>query len=354
MGIMPRRTKQKLGPVRAARSIAGGKSKRQVYADFRHLVSLETVVKQLKTRAARRKAAELSKPAPSDSQAPAVNSSTVEPEPTREDSIAKNGNGSEPVSSSVLLLVDQRISMFYGSKQKTKSVAAAEAAAFVAWREFKHHNPVGALVFNDRRIAEVWPGCSRVQIMLILHDVLNQNHSLSKTIHRSNSGMLNQALRRAQTLAGRVFRTVLITDGAGSDEETGSLLVNIARQHQLIMVRVYDPGQVRPCNSGSFITDGHNAWQNLAGSHLASTAIATIPINAGGDVSRQLRQNGFVRLFASRDHGTDRGGQQTDRVQNESSRTNALAGANEMERGVTGTSVPSSSPVPAKSQLLCA
>lgn len=351
---MRRRTKQKLGPVRAARSIAGKKSKRQMYADFRQLVSLETVVKQLKTRSARRKLADLSKPMSSDSPPPALDSFAFPPGAAREDSISKNGNASAPVLSSVLLVVDQRISMFYGSKQKTKSVVAAEAAAFAAWREFKHHNPVGALVFNDRRIVELWPGCSRVQIMLILHDVLNQNHGLSNSIRRSNSGMLNQSLRRAQTVAGRNFRTVLITDGAGSDEETGSLMVNIARQNQLIMLRVYDPGQVGPCNSGSFISDGESACQNLIGSHLAANGIATIPVNTCGDVSRQLRQGGFVRLFAGHERGTQQRGQPTAQAQEESSRACTLAGRSEVERAAAGTCVPPSSSAPEKPQLLCA
>lgn len=348
---MPRLTKRKLGPVCVSRSIAGSKSKRQVYADFRHLVSLEVVVNQIKTR---RKVPGLAKPMPLDSQAPALDSTSLRPEPIREDSTAKNGNGSIPVSSNVLLLVDQRISMFYGSKQKMKSVVAAEAAAFAAWREFKQHNPVGALVFNDRRIVELCPGCGRVQIMLILHDVLNQNHSLSNTTRRSNSGMLNEALRRAQRLAGGNFRTVLISDGAGCDAETRTLLVNIARQNQLIMVHVYDPCQVGPCNSGSFIANGFAGCQSLIGSHLDSNGISTISINTSGDVNRQLRKGGFARLFAPQGHGPARPGQPTAHVQKESSRTSALAGAGESEQGVTGTCVPPSSSAPEKPQLLCA
>lgn len=351
---MQRRTKQKLGPVRASRSIAGSKSKRQAYADFRYLVSLETVVKQLKTRLARRKIAELSKPTSSDSQAPALHSPAFQVELAREDSIAKNESASVSVSSSVLLVVDQRISMFYGSKQKTKSVVAAEAAAFVAWREFKHHNAVATLIFNDRGIVELWPGCSRVQIMLILHDLLNQNHSLSNTIRRSSSGMLNQALRRAQALVGSNFRTVLVSDGAGSDEQTASLLVNIARQNQLIMFRVYDPGQVGPGNIGSFIADGYSACQNLIESHPSSNGIAVIPLNTCGDVSRQIRRAGFVRLFAAHDHRRGLREQPTAPAQNQSSRRNTLVGATKMEPAGAGTCVPPSSSSPEKPQLLCA
>ena len=351
---MRRTIMRKPGPVCVSRGIAGIKTKRQVYADFRHLVSLETVVKQLKTRLARRKVSKLATPMSLDSPAPTPDSSAVHSGLTREDSSVKSGNVSVPVASNVLLVVDQRISMFYGSKQKLKSVVAAEAAAFVAWREFKHHNPVGALVFNDRRIVELCPGHGRVQIMLILHDLLNQNHSLSNTTRRSNPGMLNEALRRAQTLAAGNFRTVLIGDGTGYDEQTRGLLTRIARQSQLIMVHVYDPGQVGACKSGSFIADGHGASQSLIGSHFDSNGISTIALNTCGDVNRQLRKGGFVRLFAPHDHAPSRPGPVTAQVQTESRQTGALAGASESERAATETCVPPSSSVPEKPQFLCA
>src|SRR5262249_54987614 len=48
-----------------------------------------------------------------------------------------------------LLLVDQRLSMFFGSVRSMKSVTAAEAAALAAWRVLSQQDRVGAVVFND-------------------------------------------------------------------------------------------------------------------------------------------------------------------------------------------------------------
>src|SRR6478736_3151869 len=49
-----------------------------------------------------------------------------------------------------LLVVDQRLSMFFGTRRAMKSVTAAEAAAIGAWRVLGVGDRVGAVVFDDR------------------------------------------------------------------------------------------------------------------------------------------------------------------------------------------------------------
>ena len=61
-----------------------------------------------------------------------------------------------------LLVVDQRLSMFFGSRRSMKSVTAAEAAAIGAWRVLGAGDRVGAIVFDDRELTEFRPRRSRV------------------------------------------------------------------------------------------------------------------------------------------------------------------------------------------------
>src|SRR6201991_2800023 len=56
-----------------------------------------------------------------------------------------------------LLVTDQRLSMFFGSRLAMKSVTAAEAAAIAAWRILGVGDRVGAIVFDDRGLAEFRP-----------------------------------------------------------------------------------------------------------------------------------------------------------------------------------------------------
>ena len=48
-----------------------------------------------------------------------------------------------------LILVDQRMSMFFGSQRSFKSAIAAELGALAAWMVFNAGDRVGGLVFND-------------------------------------------------------------------------------------------------------------------------------------------------------------------------------------------------------------
>ena len=60
-----------------------------------------------------------------------------------------------------LIVVDQRMSMFFGSVRSFKSAVAAELGALAAWMVFNAGDRVGALVFNDQRIDSIAPLRSR-------------------------------------------------------------------------------------------------------------------------------------------------------------------------------------------------
>ena len=57
----------------------------------------------------------------------------------------------------VLLIVDQRINMFFGTRNRLKSVTAAELAALGAWRAVDVGDRVGAVVFNDTGLVDIKP-----------------------------------------------------------------------------------------------------------------------------------------------------------------------------------------------------
>ena len=85
---------------------------------------------------------------------------------------------SEEKDRQVLLVVDQRINMFFGTRQKLKSVTAAELAALGAWRAVDVGDRVGAVVFNDSDVDVIRPQRSKATVMRILHSVVRKNHEL--------------------------------------------------------------------------------------------------------------------------------------------------------------------------------
>ncbi len=142
----------------------------------------------------------------------------------------------------VLLMVDQRQTMFFGSRRCMKSVAAAELAAAGAWRVFHAGDRVGAIVFNDMELIEIEPHRSRQRVMRILHAIVRLNRQLSaNTDAPSNPGMYNEALRRAQRLAKHDSLVCTISDGFGVDSETERLGKEIAAHNDVLVTFVFDP-----------------------------------------------------------------------------------------------------------------
>ena len=77
-----------------------------------------------------------------------------------------------------MLVVDQRINMFFGSRRSMKSVVAAEVAALAAWRVFQQGDRVGAFIFNDSTTEQVRMHRSRATVLRILDRIAHQNHLL--------------------------------------------------------------------------------------------------------------------------------------------------------------------------------
>jgi len=143
---------------------------------------------------------------------------------------------------SALLIVDQRINMFFGSQLNMKSVTAAEVAALAAWRVFSSGDRVGAIVFNDTIIKEIRPQRSKKTIMQILKTIIQQNHALG--VDRGitpGPGMLDKALQRVVHLAKHDFLICIASDFDGLTPGTKRLIKLISKHNDVIIGLIYDP-----------------------------------------------------------------------------------------------------------------
>jgi len=158
----------------------------------------------------------------------------------------------------VFLVVDQRLSMFFGSQRNLKSVTAAEAAALAAWRTIAVKDRVGAVAFNDSQTYEIRPHRSRATVMSILQRVVELNHRLRvDSTDRPNPQMLNNALRRAARLAPHDCLIVIITDGDGGDAETQQIATQTAQHNDVLVVFVFDPLEAElPSVGRMVVSDG--------------------------------------------------------------------------------------------------
>lgn len=143
----------------------------------------------------------------------------------------------------VLLVVDQRGSMFFGSRRTMKSVAAAELTALAAWRTLDVGDRVGGIVFNDEEIVELPAHRSRNRVLRLLQEVVRQNRLLVKARDDSSGGAarLNEALRAASRFAKHDYLVVLISDLTGADEETQRHVTRLQAHNDVLIAAIYDP-----------------------------------------------------------------------------------------------------------------
>lgn len=141
----------------------------------------------------------------------------------------------------VLMFVDQRLNMFFGSEITMKSVIATEAAAISAWRVLSVGDRPGGLVFNDSAMESVRPHRSEGQVLAFLNTMLRFNKQLRiETGTASNAAMLNRALDVLTREVTHDYLIVLISDMDGADKETEQRITRLAEHNDVLIVFVYD------------------------------------------------------------------------------------------------------------------
>mgnify|MGYP001817442209 CR=1 FL=1 len=142
----------------------------------------------------------------------------------------------------VIVVVDQRLPMFFGSQRKMKSVVAAEVAAITAWRVLSVGDRIGAILFNDSRTIEVRPSRSDRKVISWLGGLTDMNRELSASPGvSSNPGGLTEALRLVERSIGHDYLVVIVSDFYGWDERALKIIRSISQHNDIVCTLVFDP-----------------------------------------------------------------------------------------------------------------
>lgn len=142
----------------------------------------------------------------------------------------------------VIVMVDQRLAMFFGSRQKMKSVIAAEVAALTAWRVLAVGDRVGAILFNDTRSLEFKPTRNQRKVIGWLGELASMNSELSVAPgQRSNPAGLTAALRLLERSIGHDYLVVLVSDFHGWNDAALEAISRINRHNDILCALVFDP-----------------------------------------------------------------------------------------------------------------
>ena len=211
-----------------------------------------------------------------------------------------------------LLDVDQRMSMFFGTRLNMKSVTAAEAAALIAFRILDQGDRIGGVIFGDTQVSEFRPKRNNAAINRFLVSLERANgilHAEAPSVDQPL--LLNQPLRTVARIAHRDHLVVVISDFDGLDQQTGRLVGSIAKHNDVVLCPVTDPiSDDVPQNMKLVVSDGELQVELDTGpaetfrrlSEFASGRIREIlswqqkygipvlPLSAGENTAEQLRR----------------------------------------------------------------
>ena len=206
----------------------------------------------------------------------------------------------------LLVVVDQRMSMFFGSRRAFKSVVAAEAAALAVWMGFAAGDRVGGVIFDDTTVMRVKPLRSRSRIKTLFGTLAGMNNALhADSAHRTNYEQLNTALEGVLELAGHDYLICIISDFAGASERTQRLLRQLSRHNDVIATMVFDPlWQRMPEYRALVVSEGRLQVELRIQNERVRAPLASLFKGRAAEVAELLRTSGVPLMALSTDEPT--------------------------------------------------
>jgi len=156
----------------------------------------------------------------------------------------------------VVLVVDQRQGMFFGSALAMKSVVAARFAALAAWRVAQVGDRVGALIIGEEQQWTVKPARSEANVLRLLELLVESGRALPGAKSRAQDSF-ERALVELTRLAAHDALVVLVSDLRGLSEAAVATLATVRRHNDLLVAWVVDPLESSLPDVGlASVTDG--------------------------------------------------------------------------------------------------
>lgn len=167
----------------------------------------------------------------------------------------------------VLIVVDQRAALRFGTRVCFKSIQCARLAAAIAWRAVGQGDKVGALVFNDVNHREIPPSSGSRGVARIC-DAMVKIHAEKNQGALGLNDMLAE-LNRVARSGGEVW---VVSDFHDWDQQAQLALGGICRRAAVHMVQVVDQLEWQlPDQSGCAVGDGKR-WRRLPRATSAAAA----------------------------------------------------------------------------------
>lgn len=154
----------------------------------------------------------------------------------------------------VLLMLDLNGSMFFGTRTRLKSVAAAQVAALFSWATTGRGDRIGALAFGDGDFHESRPTGGRRGAMAMIRSL---SQWYQPVVRPTTGHGLGVALERVRRVLRPGSMVVLISDFYSCDDTVERHLNRIRQHNDMLAIRVHDRlEEVAPPPGRYTISDG--------------------------------------------------------------------------------------------------
>jgi len=142
----------------------------------------------------------------------------------------------------VILVVDQRLSMFFGSQRRMKSVTAAELAALGAWRVLDQGDRVGAILFNDTGVRQIKPSRSQRSVLSMLSQLADMNQQLTANSNEpAQPARFEEVIDITERMTGHDYLVIIISGFDGWNAQALAGIKRMAQHNDLVAGLVFDP-----------------------------------------------------------------------------------------------------------------
>lgn len=159
----------------------------------------------------------------------------------------------------VLVVVDAGPSLFFGTRKRLKSVAAAELAAVIAWAAVRRGDRIGGFLFAPGSHRELRPAGGRrgaMRMIQSLVDWLDPDHAPGLAPENNKGEPLSVVLERVRHTARPGSLIIVISDFFGLDETCNQHLSRLRQHNDIIGCQVLDAAEEHLPKGRYPITDG--------------------------------------------------------------------------------------------------
>lgn len=162
----------------------------------------------------------------------------------------------------VLLWLDLDASMMFATRNKFKSVIAAELASLIAWCAAKNNDRLGGLIFSSDEHVELKPRRGKTAVLDFIGRCTKHSAWVTGQAVKQSKRNLLSAVSRLRKVTHPGSLVFMISDFRDIDEKTFSHIANIARHNDIVMIKITDPMEAELPASGDYkLTDGINELQ---------------------------------------------------------------------------------------------